>query len=112
MKQLHVVPNTTRRDFWLGLSIGLAIMALLVFGVMKMAGGISGSTLDGKIVAKHFTPYEETQVTFGKGGVHQREGDYVLECEVKGRLYLVTVDKDTYQAAQVGGHYFFPRPKE
>jgi len=80
--------------------------------VLKMGGDVAGTTLDGKIVAKHFTPYEEKQGTFGKGGVRQKEGDYILECEAKGRLYLVAVDKETYNVAQVGGHYLFPRPRE
>jgi len=112
MKQPYVVPSTARRDLFIGLTIGLAIMVLIVLGLMKMAGGVTGSTLDGHIVAKHFTPYEEKQVTFGKGGVRQTDGEYVLECEAKGRIYLVPVDKETYKIAQVGGHYLFPRPKE
>jgi len=112
MNQPYIVPSTVRRDLLIGLAVGLAIMVIIVFGVMKMAGGIAGSTLNGKIVAKHFTPFEETQVTFGKGGVHQQDGNYVLECEAKGRLYLVAVDKETYNATKVGGCYLFPRPKE
>jgi len=112
MKQPYVVPSTARRDLLIGLVIGVAIMTLLILGIMKMAGGVAGITLDGKIVAKHFTPYEEKQVTFGKGGVRQKDGDYVLECEAGGRLYLVYVDKETYQVAKEGGHYLFPRPRE
>ena len=112
MKQPYVVPSTSRRDLLIGLAIGLVAMVCILFGVVKMAGGVTGITLDGKIVAKHFTPYEETQVTIGKGGVRQKDGDYVLECEAKGRLYLVTVDKETYQAVKEGGHYLFPRPRE
>ena len=79
MKQPYVVPSTARRDLAIGLAIGLALMALIVCGIMKMASGAVGSTLDGNIVSKHFTPYEETQVSFGKGGVRQKEGDYILE---------------------------------
>lgn len=112
MKTPYIVPSTARRDVFMGLAVGLAIMVVIVFGVIKMAGGVAGSTLNGKIVGRNFTPYEEQQVTLGKGGVHQRDGDYVLECEAKGRLYLVPVDKKTYQATQVGGYYLFPRPKE
>jgi len=112
MNQPYIVPSTARRDLFIGLAVGLTIMIGIVFGVMQMAGGIAGSTLNGKIVAKNFTPFAETQVTFGKGGVHQNDGDYVLECEAKGRRYLVAVDKETYQATKVGGYYLFPRPKE
>ncbi|MCX6968216.1 MAG: hypothetical protein NTZ46_10665 [Verrucomicrobia bacterium] len=112
MKQPYVVPSTARRDLCLGLAGGLVLMALAVFGFMKMSGGVTGIILNGQIVAKHFTPFAEKQVSFGKGGVRQIEGDYVLECDVKGRLYLVTVDKETYKAAQVGKQYLFPRPRE
>ena len=112
MKQPYVVPSTARRDLLIGLAIGLAIMALCVLGVTQMAHGVTGSTLNGKIVDKHFTPFEEKQVTFGKGGVHPNEGEYVLECEAKGRLYLVPVNKETYRVAKVGGKYIFPTPKE
>ena len=112
MNKPYVVPSTARRDLLIGLAIGLALMALILFGVMKMAGGVTGMTLDGKIVAKHFTPYKEAEVTFGKGGVRRKEGDYVLECEAKGRVYLVSVDEKTYQAVQVGGQFLFPRPQE
>jgi len=113
-KQPYVVPSTARRDFLIGLAVGMAILTLATFGVMHMANGVVGSTMDGKIVAKNFTPRKEEQVTFGKGGVHTRQidGDYELECDVKGRIYLVFVDKDTYNHAQVGQHYLFPRPKE
>ncbi|MEI7957918.1 MAG: hypothetical protein WCI40_02325 [Verrucomicrobiota bacterium] len=112
MNQPYVVPSSARRDLLIGLAVGLVVMALIIFGVVSMAGGVTGTTLNGKIVAKNFTPFEEKQVTFGKGGVHQRDGDYVLECEAKGRLYLVAVDKETYNATKVGGPYLFPRPKE
>ncbi|MEI6562165.1 MAG: hypothetical protein WCO68_08800 [Verrucomicrobiota bacterium] len=112
MKQPYVVPSTARRDLLIGLAIGLVLMTLIILGVMKMAGGVAGATLDGKIVAKHFTPYEEKQVTFGKGGVRQKEGEYVLECQAGGRLYLVYVGKETYNAAKEGGRYLFPRPRE
>jgi len=77
-----------------------------------MAGGIAGATLEGRVIAKNFTRFEENQVTFGKGGVHQIEGEYVLECDVKGRVYLVTVDKETYNAKRVGDRFFFARPRE
>jgi len=112
MKQPYIVPSTARRDLLLGLAAGFVIMALVVLGMMKMGGEVAGSTLNGKIVTKHFTPYEEKQVSIGKGGVRQIDGEYILECEAKGRLYLVAVDKETYQAAKVGGNYLFPRPKE
>jgi len=112
MKQPYVVPSTARRDFFIGLAIGLTLLTLALFGFKQMAGGIAGATLDGKVIAKNFTPFEEKQVTFGKGGVHQIEGEYVLECDVKGRVYLVTVGKETYNAKKVGDGFIFARPRE
>lgn len=112
MNQPYVVPSTARRDLLIGLAVGLAVMFAIIFGTSKMAGGVTGTTLDGKIVAKNVTPLVEKEVSFGKGGVRQRDADYILECEAKGRVYLVTVDKETYHGTKVGGHFLFPRPKE
>lgn len=112
MKQPYVVPSTARRDFLIGLAVGLILLGFAALGFMKMGGGIAGSTLDGVVSNKTFTRYEDAQVTFGKGGVHQIEGEYVLECDVKGHAYLVSVDKDTYNAKKVGDRYIFARPRE
>lgn len=108
----YVVPSTTRRDLLVGLGSALVLLALVLFAVMNMSGGVAGSTLNGQIVAKNFTPLKEEQVTFGRGGVHSRErdGEYVLECNVAGHRYLVTVDKKTYNSKQVGEHFLFTRP--
>jgi len=114
MKQPYVVPSTARRDLFLGLAIGLTIMILAIWALSHVGNSIAGSTLDGVIVAKNFTPLAEEQVTFGKKGVHSRkiDGEYVLECDVKGRAYLVTVDKETYNLKKVGDHFVFARPQE
>jgi hypothetical protein len=114
MKSPYVVPSTARRDLWIGLAAGAVFLALILLAVMNMANGISGSTLNGKIVEKHFTPLQEERVTLGKGGLstRQSDGEYVLECVAKGRAYLVTVDKETYQAKKVGDTFLFARPRE
>ena len=106
-----VVPGVSRRERLLGIAAGLAVMALALFGFIKMGSGIAGATLEGRIVAKHFTPFAEAQVTFGKAGVRRVEGEYVLECEARGRAYLVRVDKEIYEARRIGERFLFPRPQ-
>jgi len=114
MKQPYVVPRTARRDLLIGLSVGVALVALLVFALINLGNGVAGTTLQGTIVAKHFTPQKEEQVTFGSRGLHARQidGEYVLECDVKGRLYLVTVEKELYEARKIGDTFYFARPQE
>ena len=93
---------------------GGALLALLLFTVMNLGNGVAGATLQGTIVAKHFTPLKEEQVTFGKRGMQARQidGEYVLECDVKGRLYLVSVEKELYEARKIGDTFYFARPSE
>ena len=112
MKQPYVVPSTARRDLLIGIAIGLALMAVVLWGMLHMSRGIAGSTLKGEIVAMNFTPFVEKEVTFGKGGVHQIDGEYVLECKAGERVYLVTVSKEIYQTKKVGDFFFFARPRE
>lgn len=114
MKQPYVVPSTARRDLLIGLSVGLALLAVLVFTVMNLGSGVAGVTLKGTVVDKHFTPFKEEQVTFGKRGVQARQidGEYVLECDVNGRRYLVTVEKDLYEGRKIGDTFYFARPPE
>lgn len=114
MNQPYVVPNTGRRDLFIGLAVGVLLLGLVVFAVMNMSGGVAGSTLTGKIVEKTYVPFEEEQVTFGKKGVHARktDGEYTLECDVQGRHYWVTVDKATYMSKKVGDTFFFSRPRK
>ena len=112
MKQPYVVPSTTRRDLLIGLAVGLAVLALLLFTFMNLGSGVAGATLKGIVVAKHFTPFKEEQVVIGKRGMQARQidGEYVLECDVKGRLYLVTVEKELYEGRKIGDPFYFARP--
>lgn len=114
MNKPYVVPSTARRDFFIGLAAAAVMLGLVLFAVLHLSNGISGSTLTGNIVEKHFTPLKEERITIGKGGLNARQtdGEYVLECMAKGRAYLVTVDKQTYQAKKVGDTFLFSRPKE
>lgn len=113
MNTPYVVPSTTRRDLLVGLTIALVLLALIGFAVTKLSGGVSASTINGRIVNKTYTPYHEEQVTFGKGGVkaRHRDGEYILECEAEGHTYLVPVEKETYLVLKVGEHHLFARPR-
>lgn len=112
MKTPYVVPSTARRDWCIGAAVGAACVALVIYALMNLSGGLAGSTLTGKIVAKHFTPLPEERVSIGKGGLYARhsDGEYVLECLAGGRSYLITVDKQTYESKKIGNLYFFSRP--
>jgi hypothetical protein len=114
MSNPYVVPSTTRRDLLVGLAIAAVFLALIVFAIKTLSGGVSSSTIDGRIVKKSFTPYHEEQVTFGRGGVQarKRDGEYLFECEAEGRIYLVEVEKSTYQTRNVGDHHLFGRPRK
>ena len=113
MNTPYVVPSTARRDLLLGLAIAIALLALIGFAMKNLSGGVSSSTINGKVVNKSYTPCHEEQVTFGRGGVkaRQRDGEYVLECEAEGRTYLVPVEQGTYLMLKVGDHHLFARPR-
>lgn len=112
-KPPFVVPSTTRRDLIISIGIGVAVLALLFFGVMNMGSRVVGNTLTGTIVAKKFTPAPEEQVTIGKGGVHARhiDGEYLFEVDVDGRVYNVWVKKEIYEVKKEGETFVFPRPR-
>jgi FlaG/FlaF family flagellin (archaellin) len=114
-KAKGVGSGTNRREMLIAIVAGLAAMALIVFGVLKMSSGVVGQTLTGEIIAKEFTPQAETQVTIGSGGVRSREvkGEYMFEVKVPNdqTIYRVWVDEQTFQRLQKGDTYSFPRPK-
>ena len=113
MNAPYVVPSTARRDLLVGLALAIVLLVLIVLAVKTLSGGVSSSTINGKIVNKTYAPYHEEQVTFGRGGVvaRQRDGEYILECEAEGHTYLVPVEKGTYLTLKVGDHHLFGRPK-
>ena len=113
MNTPYVVPSTTRRDLLIGLAVAVVLLGLVVYAVTNLSGGVSSSTINGKIVKKTYAPYHEEQVTFGRSGVdaRHRDGEYVLECEAEGHTYLVPVEQSTYQTRKVGERYLFARPR-
>ncbi len=114
MKTPYVVPSTALRDWSIGIGIAAALVGLAVWALANLSGGLVGVTLTGKVVDKHFTPMPEERVVIGKHGLQARhsDGEYVLECVVKGRSYLVTVDKQTYESKKIGDSFFFSRPMD
>jgi len=112
-----VVKTTTGRDIALAVSIGLALLAFVIWGIFRMSQDVtSNSLLAGQIIAKHFKPQQEEQVTLGKGGLDERDIDGVYTMDVRtsdGHLYKVFVEKPIYQSHQVGDQLNFlpPPPK-
>jgi hypothetical protein len=112
-----VVKTTTGRDIALAVSIGLALLAFVIWGIFRMSQDVtSNSLLAGQIIAKHFQPQQEEQVTIGKGGLDERDIDGVYTMDVRtsdGHLYKVFVEKPIYQSHQVGDQLNFlpPPPK-
>jgi hypothetical protein len=113
MKAPYIVPSTARRDWAIGIAVGVAVLALLIYALMNFSGGVAGSTLKGEIVGKRFTPLAEERVTIGKAGVSasHSDGEYQLECVAGGRSYLITVDKQTYETEKPGDFFFFAPPR-
>lgn len=106
------VPSTRGRDWAIGITIGVLLIGLILYAVSTMS--VSKNLLTGTITAKRFIPRAEQQVTIGKGGLHARQidGEYILDVSVKGHPYNIWVDKEIYEAHEVGDPYTFVRPAE
>ncbi len=107
-----VVPGITRREIVISVIAALAVLTFIGLGFMKMGDRITANKLTGVIELKTFTAAGEDQVTIGKKGVHARriEGEYILEVRSGGTVYLVPVEKETYEAKKVGETFTFPNP--
>lgn len=106
------LPSTSRRDWTIGITIGVVLIGLIFYAISTMS--VSKNLLTGTITAKRFIPGAEQQVTIGQGGVHARQidGEYILDVSVKGHPYNIWVDKEIYEAHEVGDSYTFVRPAE
>jgi hypothetical protein len=114
-----VVPSTTRREMLIAVAAGAGVLGFVGYGISVMSGWqkkASTNTLTGTIVAKHFTPAPEDQISFNrKRGMRSEHiaGEYVLEVQVKSenRTFEVPVDGSTYEAVKISGSFTFMRPR-
>jgi hypothetical protein len=118
-RQPFVVKSTTGREVTFAIIGGAALLALVLWGILHMNQDVAGhSLLTGKIVAKHFQPQPEEQLSLGKGGLDEKNVDGVYTMDVKtpdGHIYTVFVEKPIYDAHQPGDDLSFlpppPRPQ-
>lgn len=114
-----VIPAASRREMLIALACGLGILGFVGYGIAVMGGWqqkASRNTLTGKIVAKHFTPAPEDQISFSrKKGLKSEHiaGEYVFEVRVseENRTFEVPVDANTYEAVRIGSSFTFIRPR-
>jgi len=103
----------------IAIASGVGIMGFVGYGIFVMSGWqrkASTNTLTGKIVAKHFTPAPEDQISFSrKKGLKTEHiaGEYTFEIRVseENRTFEVPVDANTYEAVRVGSSFTFLRPR-
>lgn len=100
----------------IAISVGIVLLGLVLFAISQMSCGVTGKGLTGVIVEKHITPQPaETQITIGRGGVHERQVDgtyrFIVRVPVEdGKIYTIWVNKSTYESRKVGSKYYFLRP--
>jgi hypothetical protein len=109
-----VVKTTTARDVAVAVAVGLALLGFVVWGILRMSQDVTDHSLfTGQIIAKHFQPQAEEQVTIGQGGLDQRNIDGIYTMDVRtadGHVYKVFVEKPIYVAHQVGDQLSFQPP--
>jgi|GEM_PF-2145707 len=108
-----VVPTISRREIIVSVVVALVVLSAIIFGVVKMGNRFTTAKLTGVIELKTFTPRAEDQVTIGKKGVEVRhiEGEYGFEVRAGGKVYVVPVEKEIYDAKKVGERFTFPNPE-
>ena len=109
-----VVKSTTARDASIGVAAGLCLLAFVLWGILHMSQDVTGhSLLTGKIVAKHFQPRPEEQLSVGHGGLDERNIDGVYTVDVRtpeGKMYTVFVEKPVYETHSPGDDLTFLPP--
>ena len=112
-----VLKNNTVRDAVIAVVCIAAILGVLVWGVMQLGEKSVGNMLNGKIVAKEFTPMKVETVEF-KGrhlkATRESDGEFIFKVRVNsegGRVFDVPVSKAAYQAKKEGDSMTFVRPK-
>ena len=106
-----VAPDTTRRDILITIVGGLFALGIFVWGIASLWKTVPHNTLTGTILAKHFTPQPEEQITIGKSGFGERklDGEYTFEVRADrdGKTYTVWVDKRDFEARKIGDKFQF-----
>jgi hypothetical protein len=109
-----VVKGTSMRDVVVAAVIGLALLAFVGWGILRMSHDVMPAPLlTGKILAKNFTPQPEEQMTVGKGGLDERDVDGIYTMEVKtadGHVCTVYAEKPIYEGHKVGDELTFLPP--
>lgn len=109
-----IVPNTSARDAIVAVSLGVLVLAFVLYGIFTMRSPGSGNTLTGTVLGKRFVPQKEQLISVGKKGLSSREtdGEYLLEVHVaeEKRTFDVPVEKPAYESASVGQTMKFMRP--
>ena len=110
-----LVPNNTVRDAVIAIIVGALVLAFVLYGISTMGKPGTGNTLTGTVIAKHFTPQPERQISFSGRkleGAKEIDGEYLLEVRVEKeqRTFQVPVEKMIYETRNVGDLLKFVRP--
>jgi len=110
--------QAARRDFFIALICGIAVLAFVIYGVYSMGSKqqeVSRVTLTGKVVNKSFKPAPEEQISFGRKGLKSEHiaGEFLLRVHVdaENRTFDVPVVEPTYDSVKVGDGFTFARPR-
>jgi len=112
-----VVKSTTARDVTIAVIGGGVLLAFVFWGILHMSQDVNGHPLlNGKIVAKHFQPRPEEQLSIGRGGLDEKNLDGIYTMDVRtpdGQTYTVFVEKPVYDSHRTGDDLSFlpPPPK-
>jgi hypothetical protein len=105
--------STKRRDLVIGLLVGALVLAFVAWVTISATKGLTKQSLVGTIVAKHFTPQPEQQITIGKGGLRERNlaGECTFDVQVENKTYTVFVDQHDFDAYKEGDRFRFYLPR-
>lgn len=108
-----VKTKTPVRLIVMACAIGAAVLFFITFAVWQSGTQIFDARKTGTIIKKEFIAEPEEQIILQKQGqvtARQKDGQYILTVEVKGRdgvtkTYNVYLNKNQYDAVNVGDSY-------
>lgn len=111
-KQVFVA-STKRRDLLIGFIIGALVLGFIAWVTISATNSLTRQSLVGTIVAKHFTPRPEQQITIGKGGLRERNlaGECTFDVRVENKTYTVFVDQRDFDTHKEGDRFRFYLPR-